>query len=218
MAKKVPTTVSKVTADKPSNLFRRLSAVLLINTAEFAKAAPTTQTKTIAAADGLPVEFVADFLDLGNKRIIRDKLLSGKDVSRELEFNGVKLDAEELQALDLIKPVLAKIEAIGPSYPWLPVVDHSATIKFTGTDKRTINRNGHTLSRSVAEMIWKKASRFWSGGGRPASYDVRTDGYGYANKTASFTATHVSIGCQTIERSEVEFIARHYGFEPVVAE
>jgi hypothetical protein len=119
VAKKAPTTVSKVVAkvvaDKPSNLFRRLSAVLLINTAEFSKASPTTQTKTIASADGLPVEFVADFFDLGNKRIIRDKLLSGKDVSRELEFNGVKLDAEELKALDPIKPVLAKIEAIGPA-------------------------------------------------------------------------------------------------------
>jgi hypothetical protein len=93
--------VSKVVADKPSNLFRRLTTVLLVNATEFARATTKAQTALIAEA-GLPVEFVTDFFDLGNKRIIRDKLLAGTDVSRELEFNGVMLSPEEIRAFDLM--------------------------------------------------------------------------------------------------------------------
>lgn len=114
MAKKASTSASTVADKKPSNLFRKLSAVLLINSSEFAKATPKIQTSVLVENAGLPVEFVTDFFDLSSKRAIRDKLLAGKDVSRELEFNEVTLDAEELRALDLIKPVLEKIEAIGP--------------------------------------------------------------------------------------------------------
>jgi hypothetical protein len=213
--KKAPTTVSKSTAEKPSNLFRRLSAVLLVNTAEFTKATPATQTKTIAAAEGLPVEFVTDFLDLGNKRLIRDKLLSGRNVGRELEFNDVTLSDDELKALELIKPILAKIEGIGPSYPWLPVKDFKGTIECT---KDRVKRNGHTVGKAVAKRIWDKASKFWSGGPMPSSNEVATDGHGWGNRTASYSKDAVTIGCQTIPRVEVEYIARCYNFEPIVFE
>jgi hypothetical protein len=97
----------------------------------------------------------------------------------------------------------------------LPTKDFSSTIEC-GKDR--IKRSGHFVGKAVAKRIWEKASKFWSGGPAPASNDVATDGYGYGNRRASYSREAVTIGCQTISRAEVEYIARFYSFEPVVAE
>lgn len=208
--------VSSTTA--PSNLFRKLSSVFLINSSAFAVAGATKQTEILTMNTGLPVLFVPDFVALSNRKQIRDKLLGGEDVSMELEFNGVTLDDEEMRCLKLVRPILEKIGGIGPKYPWLAAEDHSGNIKFQGANESRVVRNGHHVGKAVALKVWQRASKFWAGQGKaPASHEERTDGYGYANKTVSYNQNGVTIGCQTISRSEVEFIARHYDWEPVLA-
>lgn len=199
-------------AEEPSKLFRRLNTVLLISTAEFAKATPTAQTKLVNAAD-VPIEFVPDFSLLSNRRLIRDNLLAGKDVSRELEFNGLVLSEEELRVLDLLKPVLAKIEALGPTYDWLSPIAKS---EFTCTPERVCRNNGHYISRATALAIWKRASLFWTTGVAPKTHQAKTNGSYYNNRNVSYGRESVTIGCQMISRGEVEHIARHYGWDPVV--
>jgi hypothetical protein len=212
----------KTETQKPSDLFRNLSEGLLVNSAEFAKITPTAQTKLLTENAGTAVMFVANFLDLSNRKLIRDKLLAGKDVSRELEFNGVVITDEERRVLNLITPILAKIEGIGPVYPWLPSADiekASAVLTFkkeAGTE-RIYRSNGNYVSMATASLIWRKASKFWSGGKKPASNEVRANGSYYSNHACSYKDGGVSIGCQNITRAEVEAVARHYGWEPEVA-
>jgi hypothetical protein len=215
VAKKVPGSVSKVTADKPSNLFRRLSTVLLVNSSAFAAASPTMQTGVLTENSGLPVLFVASFSELSNRKLIRDKLLRGDDVSRELEFNGIELSDEERRVLALVTPILEKIGAIGPKYPWLPEKDFSHEILFVkhgGSDR--IKRSGNYIGKSTASRIWNKAAPFWAGmTAKPARHDVPTNGASYNNRDVNYNDDGVVIGCQTVARAEVEFIARHYGWE-----
>jgi hypothetical protein len=213
VAKKVPASAPKVTADKPSNLFRKLTAVLLVNSSEFAGKAASTQTATLKEAGGLPIEFVPNFTDLSNRKVIREKLLSGKDISRELEFNNVILTDEEFKAIALVKPVLAKIESIGPSYPWLAAVEPSG-ISFDNAKKK-IRRNGHDLAQTTALRIWNKASAYWAGGEKPTSHYTSSNYYSNGREVRYGTDS-VSIGCQTIPRAEVEYIARTMGWEPNV--
>lgn len=191
-----------------SKLFRVLSSVVLINSEEFAKQTPKKQADVFLACEGKPPKFVSSFFDLQNPVVLRDALLSGRDVSLELEFNEIELSAEEMSALKAVKPILAKIAEIGPLYPWLTAEDHNANITFN-TD--TIRRNNYTITHTVAKAIWAKASEYWSGGKRPAE-TYQTSGFKYLR----FEKTMVSIGCQNITRGEVEFIARTLGWAPTV--
>lgn len=196
---------------------RKLSSVFLISTAGFAMLASKAQTAIMARAEGLPVEFVPNFLELGNRKSLRDKLLAGQDVSRELEFNNIVLDAEEQRMITLIKPILEKVGAPVSAYPWLPEEDHSKNITF-GTNYSTpiVQRNNHYISVRTAKGIWERASAFWAGGPSPTGRKVCTDGSYSANRTASISMTSVTIGCQTISRSEIEYIARKKKWEPNV--
>lgn len=190
----------------------------MVNSAKFATESPTAQTATLAKADGLPILFVPTFVALSDKRMLRDKLLSGVDVSMDLEFNGIELTEEERAALKAVLPVLEKIGAIGPAYPWLPETDFSDAIKFELNNSR-IRRAGHSLKRTAAEAVWKRASKKWSGApGAIPTHRVPADGSDWSNKDVNYRSDSVTIGCQTISRAEVEYIARHYGWDPVVYE
>jgi hypothetical protein len=201
---------AKTEAKKSSPLIRLLSTVCLISSSAFAKLSAATQTKTLGEANGLPIEFVPDFVALSNRHAIRDALLAGKDVSRELEFNEIVLDETELTALKSIMPILTKINGIGPVYPWLP------SSQFDG-DCGTVHitRNGYKITVARAKAIWLKASKFWSGGKRPSEHytDAHTSSY---NKT-TYYADYVKIGCQSVPRTDLEALARHYNWDPVVA-
>jgi hypothetical protein len=207
MAKKVATPkVASVVVSK------KLSSVFLVSSAVFATLSAAKQTATLAEAGGLPVEFLPDFVALSSRAVIRDKLLTGSDISRELEFNGVTLDAEELRAILLVKPVLAKIQAIGPKYPWLKPVDHSDKWKLMNSIVQRLN--GNYVSMAMAKGMWKTASAYWGGGEKSVSRQVRTNGSYYADRTFSVTSDSIKIGCNTIPREEVEWLARHFGWEP----
>lgn len=211
MAKKTATATPKTAS---VTVFKKLTSVFLVSGSAFATLSAAKQTSTLAEADGLPIEFLPDFVALSSRALIRDKLLNGQDVSRELEFNNVTLDAEELRALSLVKPVLAKIEAIGPKYPWLKPVDHSDKWTFPNTTVRRLN--GHYVSQAMAKSMWKAASAYWAGGDKPASRQVRTNGSYYADHTFSMTTDSIKIGCNTIPREEVEWLARHFSWEPTL--
>lgn len=217
MAKKTPAT-TPAAAEKPSNLFRKLTRVFLVNSAKFVTSPPSVQTNTLKKADGLPIEFVADFFSLSNRKVIREALLQGKDVSRELEFNGVVLSPEELSAIDLVKPILEKIEGIGPSYPWLePLEFPSILLPASGTGK--ITRGGHTVSVATAKRIWQKASKFWSSQSEttPTRHEIKANSSYYSSTRVIYVRDAVKVGCQTIPRAEVEFIARKMGWEPEIS-
>lgn len=195
----------------PSKIYRVLSTVMLVNSEEFAKAGPLKQTKTLKEAGGLPIEFVENFHDLANRRIIRDKLLSGEDISRELEFNNVVLTPEEVAAFAAITPVLKKIEEIGPQYDWLPKAGIDITVTVSGSK---VCKAHHFVSKAIAKGIWDKASRFWSGGDKPNSHYVRANGSYSANHQVLYARESVAVGCQRITRAELEHVARLLKWEP----
>lgn len=202
----------------PSNLIRFLSTVTLINSAVFAKSTPAVQTSTFAdaAKAGKPVEVVADFMTLQNANAIRDSLLAGKDVSRELEFNAIKLTDADKTALSAVGPILAKIAGVGPAYPWA----EGTPTRMTFTDQR-ITRGGHWISVTAAKALWMRASRYWSNPSlsarAPTEQSIaRYDTSESCTKYCTFRRDRLNIGCQSISRVDVEAIAKHYGWAPTI--
>jgi len=194
-----------------SKLFRLLESVMVIDSEVFAKQAPKTQTDLMQRLDGRGVLFVPSFSAFSNKRNIREKLLSGEDVSLALEFNEITLTDDEREALAGVIPVLAKIGSIGPSYPWLPEHEFSG-IKFHPSN---ISRAEHSISNAAAKAIWMKASRYWSGGPTPGQHQHNST---WNARPVSYHPDEVRIGCQTISRAEIEFIARTKDWDPNIFE
>lgn len=205
-------------ADATSNtdkIYRELSNCLLISADQFARQTPSKQSSIVLRANGKPVKFVANFLELANLRKLRDNLLLGKDVSIELEFNKIDLTSEDFSVIDAFRPVLAKIMATVPTYPWLPeetFPNISVQRKPNGEPKR-IQRNNHDIGIETAKNIWNKASAFWAGGAKPNNHQVMKSYYGSGHRVG-YSENSVSVGCQTITRAEVEHIARLMNWEP----
>lgn len=201
--------------EEKSGLLRVLSDVVLVSAAAFSRLGVSKQTETMTTLTkaGKPVEFVSDFNILTDRRYIREKLLSGKDIARELEFNGLDLSAEDAMAIKAITPLLARIDAMGPKYEWLPVGNATFTgIEFVG---ESIRRDGHSITCRTAKTFWDRASKYWSGGPKPS------DGYhnvGGSYRDIYYSNAGVKIGCQSISRLEVEHIAKEMGWAPVVYE
>lgn len=202
-------------AYKTTDIAAKLSTAFVINSARFAVATPTKQTEILAQAGGLPVIFVSSFNDFSNRKKIRDGLLSGVDVSLNLEFIGVTLTEEEARVFSLVQPILEKLGK--PSGVWLE-----------GTEKLPrgieianglVKRNGYYISTSVFESLWRKASRYWynldnaEDGKRvrkPDSDYVSTSNH---SRYTTFGRDKIDISCQSISRLEVEAVARHLELE-----
>jgi len=208
--------VAETTTDNPDDrIFRRLSAVLLISSDQFARQSVTKQTSIIALATPTqPVRFVPNFLDLMNIKRLRDRLLDGKDIEIELEFNGIEFTAEERAAMRAFLPVLTKLNAKVPAYPWLNPAEEFACFELTSKGPK-IRRNGHDIGVKTAKSVWERASKYWAGGKKPQSYYIGSNYYSNGHNVV-ITETQVSIGCQTIPRAEVEYLARWQNWEPVI--
>jgi len=197
---------SKTKVATPSNLFRTLSNVFLINSAEFSTKTPAEQTKLLASAGTLPIKIVPNFITIADRVSLRNRLLNGEDVSMEIEFNGIELTDEDRATLATVRPVLEKILGPKPVYEWAKGKASSMTMNPT-----FIRRNGHDIDVSKAKRLWKIASRYWAGGSKPKNSRITQ---GWHHHSVSFSEVQIKIGCQQIPRVDVEAIAKHYGWEP----
>lgn len=203
-------------ADDVSKL---LSTSLLVSSSLFAKLTPAQQTEILVSAAGKPIIFVASFAELRNKRNIVSKLVNGEDVTTELEFNEIALSDKEKVTLAAIRPILDRIRGASGKYPWIvrtaPNEAKCKTMRFEKEYSReAIHRDGYTMSDKQAKRIWDAASAFWGGiVESPEVFSGRYDGYA---RTVTIYRDYISVGCQTVNRYEVEYIAEHYGWEPNV--
>ena len=196
---------------------KALSMCLLVSSSDFARLGPAKQTEVLASAGGKPVVFVTDFRTLRNKKSLVERLLKGEDVSMELEFNEVELTDDDKKTLAAVQPLIERIRGTTGGYEWLERTDDEdarfkTRISVTGA---TVNRDGYRTSLARAEEIWKLASAYWAGGEKPT---MRRASYGGYNVTPVFSETDIVMGCQTISRKEVEYIAETAGWVPNLTE
>lgn len=197
---------------KNESLIRVLSNVAVIDSGAFAKAAPAQQTVLLTSTAGKPVLFVESFSTLNNRKTLRDELLAGKDVSMRLEFNGIELTSEDKATMAAVMPILAKIEALKSTYPWLVGENHEPEYPITFGGLSMIRRS-YKITVSSAKNIWDRVSPYWAGLRTRAPMENYNLTENEGNKRTSYSKTHVSIGCQTIRRADVEYIAKHYGWD-----
>lgn len=141
------------------------------------------------------------------------------------ETSGVQLTDDEKAAVKAIESIRAKFEATfglpTPPYPFAAVpegVDPMAklTVKTTGS-RPTVTRGNYTISLKRAKILWLQASKLWLANetkkqtGRLA-YGTYTTYAGYS-RSPDIRPNSIDIGCQTINRYELEALALNQGWE-----
>ena len=195
-----------------------LSMCLLVSSSEFAKQTPAKQTEILTGAGGKPVVFVNNFSELKNRNALIKKLLAGENVAMELEFNEVELTEDETKLFSAIQPVIERInESLKASYEW--VSPAASMTHWSLTNSSAQNPAGYRISKGQCKKVWEEASKYWadtSGAATPASRSITTSGWG--SRQLKINRNEVNIGCQTITRAEVEAVAKHFNFDPVMPE
>lgn len=201
---------------KTTDVAAKLSTAMVVNSARFAVATPAKQTEILAQAGGLPIIFVSSFNEFANRRKIRDALISGNDVSLNLEFIGIELTEEDRRIFALIQPLMDKLVQ-SDSAGWSPGTEVLPSGVEVLVDR--VHRNGYSVSVDAFKGVWRKASRYWynvdnlEAGKRirkPDGVYIQTSS---SQRCVSFYKQELHIGCQTIPRTTVEAIARHLDLE-----
>lgn len=137
------------------------------------------------------------------------------------EKAGVALSEEKIKALLLAEKVQEDIIALmKPKYVFAEVPagwSFAADISFGPTQVRRKRPNGqgggannYYVSPGQLEKLWLIASKRWASGKAPAENpEVRAGDY---KRRAVINETNIQLGCQIVQRYELEQVAKHKGW------
>jgi hypothetical protein len=84
-------------------------------------------------------------------------------------------------------------------------------LKITDRNIYRKNNSNYSIGHKTLERIWKYASNIWIGNTRGPEFTVSAAGY--SSRNVSVQTDTVYVGCQSIERFELEAVAQKLGWE-----
>jgi hypothetical protein len=201
-----------------STISKELSTVLLVSSADFTKLSVEKQNEIVQAAGKKAIKFVPDLATIRNRRRLIERLLLGEDVSAELEYNEIELSDEEKTILSSISPILERIRKPSGPYVWLDLTEtQENAIKRLTFGASSLRRDGYSITIKQGKKLWEHASAYWMGGKPPRRYSGSFSGhYSRGVSFGSRESGTITIGCQTVNRYELEAAAQHYGWDAVI--
>lgn len=133
---------------------------------------------------------------------------------QEIEINAYDLDL--IDAFGRFKDnLIAAANAKLPPYTFATVPEGWTVTDNLTVGKQSVSRRkgetGHSIGIKTLERVWKAASLVWNGdqGAIRRVDSISASGY---NRDAHIKPAMVEIGCQTIQRYELEQVALHMGW------
>ena len=165
------------------------------------------------------VDNLRTFFSLGN--LEKELIEPGKWVPYLLAARGIEISAEEIETLmkatAIRNRLLETARASGPDYPFAAVPEGWTVEGKLNIGKTTISRRGTERSYSIGhkalKKVWDTVSPVWAG------HKNRVDGYvsirtgGWNREVELSREGNVVLGCQTIQRYELEQVALHMGWD-----
>ena len=165
------------------------------------------------------VDNVSQFF--GDDNLYRALENNGPELTVIMEYRKLDLTPAQMNTVfdfvalkDYVERRLAELAPPPATYPFAAVPDGwtvAAHIKCRAKDFARVNGSSdYTIGRTTLQRVWTAASTYWAGNSTDRRLtDVRASGY---NRTATFAADGISIGCQDIARYELEQLAVHEGW------
>lgn len=144
----------------------------------------------------------------------------------EVDLESLKLIAEHRKMMitdeeydlmarmkELKVSLIARIEATKPDYPFAKVPAGWSVETNLHINKTTVSRirGDYSITIKNLEKLWNIASKKWAVD-ETATDRMPVNASGYS-RTAIVGKNKIEIGCQSIERFELEQIAVHFGWE-----
>lgn len=168
---------------------------------------------------GLPVKIVdsaSQFFSMKNLTHVLEDETKYDELVIILEKHGMDLSIEEsalIKSYHELKKKISTANRASRSYPFAKVPDGWSVEENLQIHSRAITRRGssYSISHKVLKNVWVVASKYWADMSTVTTIsEVRASGY---TRSAKVSKNSVRIGCQDIERFELEQVALHFGWE-----
>lgn len=198
-----------------------MSAGRIMQKSDLVAMDPAKMTEFMAeiAVSGKPIRFVdsipyffstknvlacVDEVDVESLKLIAER--------RELTITDEEYDLmSRMKALKA--SLIARIETSKVDYPFAKVPDGWSVETNLHINKTTVNRvrNDYSITIKSLEKLWNMASKKWAGD-ETATGRMNINASGYS-RTAVVGKNKIEVGCQSIDRFELEQVAIHFGWE-----
>jgi hypothetical protein len=185
-----------------------------------------------ATRDGaLPAEFQSNISATYSRAALLNAINNNTENLADLcEFYSIDFSDEYATTMrkffDMRKHLLEMAETACPLPPYpfatrpsgFNIVNEVVIFGKLDAKNRKIRRTSgaaYLIRENTLKRVWKNASEFWAGNVKqPKNLEISADGY---YRTTSIYTNQLKIGCQTIERYELEALAEHLKWDfPVV--
>jgi hypothetical protein len=211
--------------------YRMLSSAILVSSAAFATLTPDQQNEiSRRATRAHPLRFVENFDQFSNRNEIIAKFIKGDDVSLDLEFHGIELAQAEKAALTAVQQIINRINTPPVTAEAAPEPNAYSWVNITHTVARRAERyfndpqpgarridtayGRYPITATGAQRIWQMASALWHANTTGPTTVPRMR---VRDNRVVIRPTQIEVGCQSVPRSHVEWLARRMGWEPANA-
>lgn len=171
-----------------------------------------------ATARKLPITYVEDMPRFFNRNELLPAILKGEDISARIEYHRDKglTKAESdaisnfLSSFKVVKNIIDSLPK--PKYTFADIPPSFKLTNYSFT-KTKVSRAGYYIGTKSLEKIWLAASKVWAG---RANKLLISEVQAYSSyRYVEFTneKNTIRIGCQNIQRHELEQVALHLGWE-----
>lgn len=186
----------KMAANELTDLMNKLTAVgkqvvIVESITEFFSA--RNLLSCINSADLVSVRMIAE-----NRGIVITK----EEEEQVINFNAFKVQLQE------------RIDASKPVYAFARVPENWSVATHLKINTKAVYRvkdSSYQIGLKTVEGVWNKASKYWSDPTSNVNYIDSIQASGY-NRSGTINKENVTIGCQTIQRYELEQLALHQGW------
>jgi hypothetical protein len=202
-------------------IYKELSKAVLVDSTALRKLDTSVFQETMADIYAIekPVKYVETFAAYKLKKDFIPAILRGEDVSERIEFfRDTPLTDDEQRSLTAYAEGYKAVEKLindlpAPAYPFATIPEGRSIDQYYFTDRSIARHKGSSYSIGIKTLqkLWDNVKLYWyTNTGRPNSISIQASGYG---QTATFEAEKINLGCQHIDRWELEQVAVKYNWE-----
>jgi hypothetical protein len=202
-------------------IYKELSKAVLVDSTALRKLDTSVFQETMADIYAIekPVKYVETFAAYKLKKDFIPAILRNEDISERIEFfRDTPLTEDEQSDLsnyfDAYKAVEVIINSLpNPAYPFAAIPEGRSIDQYHFNDRSVTRRKGSSYSIGIKTLqkLWDIVKPYWyTNSGRPNSISIQASGYG---QTATFELDKINLGCQHIDRWELEQVAVKYNWE-----